>query len=118
MRISDWSSDVCSSDLRRGRTVGLRLLHLAAPRLIDGKEQQERREYAGRACNEKRGPPAMMFGQISARSRTHDCAQIGTDAEQPACESTYASTKHTHQHRLDERRGGKEGGSTCRTRWS
>src|SRR3546814_3493190 len=114
MRISDWSSDVCSSDLanfgqrqavdadkersgpgsqrntdepeqrtagdqeyqsrlvpdepehidepgfrqRRGRTVGLRLLHLAAPRLIDGKEQQERRDYAGRACNEKRGPPA------------------------------------------------------------
>src|SRR3546814_1006579 len=43
---------------RRGRTVGLRLLHLAAPRLIDGKEQQERREYAGRACNDKRGPPA------------------------------------------------------------
>src|SRR3546814_17474497 len=94
MRISDWSSDVCSSDLRRGRTVGLRLLHLAAPRLIDGKEQQERREYAGRACNEKRGPHAMMFGQISARSRSEDCAQI-TSAERGV---------------------GKEGGSTWRAR--
>src|SRR3546814_4496199 len=94
MRISDWSSDVCSSDLRRGRTVGLRLLHLAAPRLIDGKEQQERREYAGRACNEKRGPPAMMFGQISARSRSDDCAQIGTDVEHPDCETASARRKH------------------------
>src|SRR3546814_4625330 len=41
MRISDWSSDVCSSDLRGGDIVGVRDAHLQADPRIGGVETGE-----------------------------------------------------------------------------
>src|SRR3546814_3403671 len=58
----------------------------------------------------------MMFGQISARSRSDDCAQIGTDVEHPDCETASARRKHVHQHRKCRQRSaglGRADTGTC-----
>src|SRR3546814_3329967 len=94
MRISDWSSDVCSSDLRplppRGdRSDGLRLLFSLTGRL---------RGSSGRnlsiSCREKHMPVTRRDFKL----RTVDGVTIGV--------------------RSEERRVGKECVSTCRSRWS
>src|SRR3546814_6142620 len=78
MRISDWSSDVCSSDLRK-RAYDFALWHAAETAKARGfvalKVEKERR-----------------------------------DAD--------VSVQRERTHRSEERRVGKECGSTCRSRWS
>src|SRR3546814_16293442 len=94
MRISDWSSDVCSSDLpspptncsASDYTLSLRRAHhriLAA----DGKQGDDARPFEGNRL----APPAV----VSQHSR--------------------ASTPEL---RSEERRVGKECVSPCRSRWS
>src|SRR3546814_1048455 len=95
MRISDWSSDVCSSDLRRHRVKRER--HLADPlvRRID-------RGYGDLA----------IFGiDINAGVADHRLR-----AGEPRIDLRH----HRRQpiERSEERRVGKECVSTCRSRWS
>src|SRR3546814_8699331 len=75
MRISDWSSDVCSSDLRRlcpvpalGRTVGLGWASANAGRSGAHRRlaAQDRQQHGSRPClgrGRKRGDAANAFGR-------------------------------------------------------
>src|SRR3546814_9220992 len=74
MRISDWSSDVCSSDLR----------------VVGGLESH----------------PQPVQYQL----------RVVGGAEQPSPDQ--ALQPGPHRRRSEERRVGKEGVSTCRSRWS
>src|SRR3546814_14818155 len=101
MRISDWSSDVCSSDLVaaavRARMLGLVGRHaLVAPAPFTVVQQ-----YPARIGIDAVTPAPFVetgaeagFGQVRARQ---------------------AGAGH---HRPEERRVGKECVSTCRSRWS
>src|SRR3546814_18382200 len=90
MRISDWSSDVCSSDLLPDRIVA----RLVAPRLRKGEEE------------------TLVAGQSVDRRRrlAAERAVIGVIGDfQP---------RQIGDIRSEERRVGKECVSTCRSRWS
>src|SRR3546814_17561334 len=101
MRSSDWSSDVCSSDLvLTPRTRAIIAVHLAGwpcemeetmalARAHDLKVIEDCAQAHGAAL---RGRPVGSFGDASAFSYCTD--------------------------RSEERRVGKEGVGTCRSRWS
>src|SRR3546814_9444033 len=102
MRISDWSSDVCSSDLANGE--GRRDIHLALDEA-----------------------PARLVDRIlrPVAKRTHDRviavgAKFGADTEQSGNErgAQHRSPMMVGAIRSEERRVGKECVSTCRSRWS
>src|SRR3546814_14391602 len=94
MRISDWSSDVCSSDLQDGNVEG------AAAKVVDGDGlavllfkpigERGRRRLVDDAQNLKPRDLARVLGRLALRV----------------------------VERSEERRVGKEGVSTCRSRWS
>src|SRR3546814_11747540 len=96
MRISDWSSDVCSSDLGvfsvGGYTVTTTdlLVIFAAIAMMVGLDQFVRRSKLGRGIRATAQDPetAALMGVNSTRVRS------------------------------DERRVGKDCGSTCRSWWS
>src|SRR3546814_11504607 len=106
MRISDWSSDVCSSDL-----------------LADGRAQVvERFESAVY-------PAAAMKEQDARAVRVQFCRKIFLDGDGAgAARDGFvfgADIRRWRQrrpagraHRSEERRVGKECVSTCRSRWS
>src|SRR3546814_14004544 len=97
MRISDWSSDVCSSDLL----------------------QDLRQAQMGRAF--ERGP-----GQAPFRvAQPHRARRAVLDREQPYAgdrgerdDRQVDEEEGAEAERSEERRVGKEWGSTCRSRWS
>src|SRR3546814_20042991 len=94
MRISDWSSDVCSSDLDDG-VLALRL----GFRQVDGF-----REIWADAIVAARTNPFASIEEVARRAALPDRA-LRLLAEADACRS-------------EERRVGKECVSTCRSRWS
>src|SRR3546814_11248203 len=100
MRISDWSSDVCSSDLE--------LQHPEpALALADDMVRAIRRGHV--AQNRRDGADVVEIGAgriLDARVALHQ------DAERPL------RTRRLLRRRSEERRGGKEWVSTCRSRWS
>src|SRR3546814_3918558 len=103
MRISDWSSDVCSSDLR-DRLLPPVPRHLARPRRTRPPHRTRRTGRAGdaaratavprRPLTPRRPPPRLQAGLPQE------------EAEVPA------------RGRSEERRVGKECVSTCRYRWT
>src|SRR3546814_21129924 len=115
MRISDWSSDVCSSDL-----------HGAGDQLLAGArgaEDQHAGIERGNASNQvadlahRRGTahlPLAIAG-FDRRGATSLSEQVGERPDQRVC--GLDTTPKTLQ-RSEERRGGKECVSTCRSRWS
>src|SRR3546814_14549672 len=94
MRISDWSSDVCSSDLQT-QACG----PCWAARLISASSW--RASGAG-SCSGK-----SLNTRWSELVVTHEHIAYGVD-----------ETQHDGQRRSEERRVGKECVSTCRSRWS
>src|SRR3546814_6607500 len=88
MRISDWSSDVCSSDLRRSPVV----------RADAGGKRARRIAAADAAC--------VLYG---AERSAH--ARHGRRDPQPS------AGRRSRGGRSEERRVGKEGVSTWRSRW-
>src|SRR3546814_16773383 len=89
MRISDWSSDVCSSDL--------------LPKLIEAITAQ----CAHAAERQSRERTAVLF--LSRRNESLRTIQAQLDRKLPVKAYTVRS---------EERRLGKECVSTCRSRWS
>src|SRR3546814_16944814 len=88
MRISDWSSDVCSSDLRRPELPGrvqqpersLAQLHLAVPgtgrRAGDRHDQPERRVRRASAENRPGARPGREVGREACRGREWTCVEL------------------------------------------
>src|SRR3546814_21176833 len=99
MRISDWSSDVCSSDLK-----GRRHYACASANNEDNEEYQAMMDRA-LSVDRMRGPeqakPTGENNPCNGGGRCVSCAGIGV------CER-----------RSEERRVGEECVSTCRSRWS
>src|SRR3546814_16197581 len=91
MRISDWSSDVCSSDLFRG-SRGLR-----------GAEEQYRQGPRGTSTRER---------------YPHHAIRHTTLAGPPSSTAQPFFPFRSSTQRSEERRVGKECVSTCRSRWS
>src|SRR3546814_14669677 len=96
MRISDWSSDVCSSDLTQRRFRWDAGLHPVLQNL--GPEGWLRRQQARSGHVEQEDDLGILlrYGR--------DC--IGAISVEPV------------ESRSEERRGGKEGVHTCRSRWA
>src|SRR3546814_10921866 len=101
MRISDWSSDVCSSDLGLpDRDYYFR---------TDAKSKALRTQYVTHIQNmfELLGEPASSAGVHAAT-----VMKMETALAKPQL------SRVERRDRSDERRVGKEGVSTCRSRWS
>src|SRR3546814_20754629 len=88
MRISDWSSDVCSSDLRNSRVTRGR-----------GDE------------NARCAAAAAQHRRVDGLDRRKRLAEPNDDARKAAIADNQVG-------RSEERRVGKECVSTCRSRWS
>src|SRR3546814_15369064 len=103
MRISDWSSDVCSSDLGGAalhdrRRSGSRILGLP------GSSRRWLLRAGTSLCVERPSPPHPPRSAAAAVGIAHDLA-VGHYDLVVGCRS-------------EERRVGKECVSTCRSRWS
>src|SRR3546814_18959485 len=99
MRISDWSSDVCSSDL------------LAAGHLVEAVDGAQQGRLAGAGEPHEDADLALLDGQRGAGDAA-DAVGLGQDLV--ARRALVAPP----QGRSDERRVGNEGVRTCRSRWS
>src|SRR3546814_13365578 len=97
MRISDWSSDVCSSDLRAAEAV--MRVGMAAP---------ARGDQASGGIAACTGSIQRMTAELSPR--LEDAQIRGGDAP--------PEERLQRKARSEERRVGKEGVSTCRSRGS
>src|SRR3546814_15806593 len=98
MRISDWSSDVCSSDLRTllafGEIVQVRVVGpVAFGFLLD----------------------VMLDRRKLVEALMTEAAIVRAGAEQCRIDLLH---RRRNVNRSEERRVGKEGVSTCRSRWS
>src|SRR3546814_14411262 len=98
MRISDWSSDVCSSDLATGRISHGRVATM-----------QSTFEQTGRVRHFQRHRHAVHTMHV-------ECNTVGMemDVQQPGHQKAAVEIDH----RSEERRVGKECVRTCRYRWS
>src|SRR3546814_13572799 len=94
MRISDWSSDVCSSDL------------------TDRSAAAHRRQWL-RGARRRGG----LLVDIGLRRRIRQC-DGGRRRVAPGQRGRSGRGRHFVADRSEERRVGKEGVSTCRFRWS
>src|SRR3546814_19203159 len=114
MRISDWSSDVCSSDLNR-RSTGRRRPEEAEGEKLSRK--RTRRDLLG--CRHWLRPRAAVRGLSVAQAGE---AGSKPQREEERCararcrrEAVYSQKRRP---RSEERRVGKECVSTCRYGWS
>src|SRR3546814_13242587 len=119
MRISDWSSDVCSSDLmayakyvrgyRQGNVI------LAADPGIDTFEPEHVNSYEIGLKTTYRG---MIPGRFNIAAFYNDLTnqQLQYGYVSPTAQTT--TTIANAGKRSEERRVGKECVSTCRSRWS
>src|SRR3546814_2326210 len=101
MRISDWSSDVCSSDLRQGGGQGARQIAV------------RRVEAAGAVERDARDAALLGIKDDLCRRGHLPAREIGGAQPMPA--------RRTHPHpieRSEERRVGKECISTVQSRWA
>src|SRR3546814_14161404 len=98
MRISDWSSDVCSSDL-----VGSSLLSVVVAYLIAGVVQRLMHRLRSDAEAKLH---ALPLSHIDQQARGDLLSRVTNDLDNLA------------QSRSEERRVGKECVRTCRSRWS
>src|SRR3546814_12028774 len=95
MRISDWSSDVCSSDLLR---------HAAVVEVGGGDRDVAQ---AGNSENE----------EVLLRACVQETAEVDL-ADVAAAGEVVGKDAELLEQRSEERRVGKECVSTCRSRWS
>src|SRR3546814_20034812 len=107
MRISDWSSDVCSSDLGE---EGARLLGVS----FDITE----RKHAEAALQESEWRFRTIFEQANDYIFTADLEQRVTSCNPAVCAALGYTEEEALGKRSEERRVGKECVSKCRSRWS
>src|SRR3546814_11545113 len=119
MRISDWSSDVCSSDLIVDRSIiRPRIKHADGLRSLPRKDKsnfhktQTNRLNTNHAC----GPLPVQIPVAHAATRLH-FDQHGTPCK-AAADALHHDGVSGLDARSEERRVGKECVSTCSSRWS
>src|SRR3546814_11566867 len=115
MRISDWSSDVCSSESRRrGKEIGAHVRRYATFEIaIAGKHSGRDNvitvdRLADRRC---------QWAAVADAGGAAIADQIEADSIQMLLQASFGKVVG-HQLRSDERRVGKEWVSTCRSRWA
>src|SRR3546814_12745615 len=125
MRISDWSSDVCSSDLSWGWRVpflaSLILVGLGLWIRLHLEETPEFEREAEESEPEERAPISTLF-----RTQWRSMVLVGGLVAAPLALShlyqvyalPYLKDRGYDATRSEERRDGKECVSTCRYRWS
>src|SRR3546814_18027996 len=133
MRISDWSSDVCSSDLL---SIGLRDARLVGDgdhshpaaenaQRVDAIERLRscRDLHHGKRASLRRAKPLIGERQM-VDLRLHDAGDLAMTLG-AAPDLAFGPKRMLAQFfdrrmivRSDVRRGGKDGVSTCRSRWS
>src|SRR3546814_11530106 len=104
MRISDWSSDVCSSDLILfGLFPGMGAYSILARRI--GHVHAER---------------MILGGKVYSAEEMYDMGLVHVIAETGEGEQAVRDyiSENNARHRSEERRVGKECVSTCSSRWS
>src|SRR3546814_12332773 len=118
MRISDWSSDVCSSDLKRADHLADQIGGQVADRGAGRKDPQLGRRIFGLR-------PVRQVGQPGEPRSGHRTEQLGGNVSAGMAEIARRDSHPDRNRRLEmprrsseERRGGKECVSTCRSRWS
>src|SRR3546814_15993529 len=120
MRISDWSSDVCSSDLRAllGRIVPHGDVNPLLGKLgITGGIELAPAEIVAAAWEGKTVAIGANSGLTLERRRVNGEPRLEISGFDPR--SLLAlKAKGCFPERSEERRVGKEGGSTCRSGWA
>src|SRR3546814_17268334 len=121
MRISDWSSDVCSSDLKPGpwalATVRHRVAVLSTAHRLkqvpNPCEQPAVRTVLSRAAR-----AAVKRGERSRKKTAITLPEL--EAMLATCDDSLEGLRDRAllSFRSEERRVGKESVSTCRSRWS
>src|SRR3546814_14717607 len=127
MRISDWSSDVCSSDLDGGRVFVITLDNTLNALNADTGEVQwshsavtEQAGFLGAANPAVDGNTVVApfsSGEVLALRADTGVVAWGEQLVRAAARISQAGALNDIN-RSDERRVGKEGDSTCRSRWS
>src|SRR3546814_16072997 len=115
MRISDWSSDVCSSDLGARRRAGTTAVAHHAPGRIGVGQCLARRRAARRLRGAPRARSRAVLGlsrRAAATAFRRRPAERGQDDHRHVARSGDAREAA----RSEERRVGKECVSTCRSR--
>src|SRR3546814_13855347 len=105
MRISDWSSDVCSSDL-------ILFTKLIEQQKIINQSRKVRQTF-WRSTSLKEGS-----AKLDKNSAYKQLVDDGIAAQEQYGKLTDPVEAHDWLHRSEERRVGKECVSTCRSRWS
>src|SRR3546814_12955137 len=113
MRISDWSSDVCSSDLLESEHVcynaGYTNVHEMIPwRTLTGRPSLYQDHHWLRAFGE---------GLVTWRPPL-DTKQVRQVVGKLPNGNTEILLNILNPHKTEARRGGQEGVSKCRTRWT
>src|SRR3546814_18486860 len=122
MRISDWSSDVCSSDLQVRR-----LASEAPPNILCELRQRGPIAIRSQPDMAEKDLPACVVELLRVgdfnQFRRLSCRRL--DLDEPAREGKvvgFAKRSRPHRNRRadrsEERRVGKECVSTCRSRWA
>src|SRR3546814_20516426 len=106
MRISDWSSDVCSSDLHTAQTAGKPAVRAVLTALLRHIARRHHREHRQHLFEDARVDPGLRRGL--SRHRAADILRAGNLTEH--------FTALVQRGRSEVRRVGKEWVSTCRTR--
>src|SRR3546814_15050989 len=105
MRISDWSSDVCSSDLNVENT------HSTDPN--DTDTDNDRLTDGAEVLKHKTDPLA----KDTDRDRLSDGGEVLTWKTNPLSKDTDGDRRSDGAEKTEERREGKEGVSRLRSRW-
>src|SRR3546814_21014880 len=127
MRISDWSSDVCSSDLESGSALSTRLCGVSATAVSLSRRATHDRGREEWQTGRRHGADSGAAG----RSARTDAAGLdlvrslwsavrrnrAAPRHQPPLSRTPSGPRQLCN-RSEERRVGKECVSTCRSRWS
>src|SRR3546814_14170934 len=103
MRISDWSSDVCSSDLLSARIVAQKMSEIwGQPVVVENRPGAAGNIAAAQVATAKPDGYTILLAVNSYTINT----------------TVYRNLKWDLLRRSEERRVGKECVSTCRSRWS
>src|SRR3546814_11637322 len=107
MRISDWSSDVCSSDLLKAEQR-------------HGSETVWPYFYAGTmGLVQRDGIERLRYAKRYSRQYSTICTKLVATGWNAACGARRGpDAREMVESRSEERRVGKECVSTCRSRWS